>query len=229
MQGHHAVFEEHHLIEHTLDIRDQMGGQQYGRILAVIGQDRVKDVVARRGVHAADRLVEQEQLRLAAHGQDELHLFLGALGQRLEAVQWADIQRVQHVVCLDLVKVRVKVRKKVDQVADLHPVVQVGTIRQIADHAVRVDAGRRSVDRDRAAGRLEQPVEQFDGRGLARTVRPQQADEPAPLKRQVEVVERLDAAVNLGQPLTDNQFISLFHFRCPPLCVSPKASLFPVR
>ena len=50
----------------------------------------MKNVVAHRGVHTADRLVEQIQLRLAAHGEDQLHLFPCTLGHLLDALGGTD-------------------------------------------------------------------------------------------------------------------------------------------
>ena len=40
----------------------------------------MQDIIARGGIDAADRLVEQIELRSAAHGKHELDLFLHALG-----------------------------------------------------------------------------------------------------------------------------------------------------
>ena len=71
----------------------------------------LRDVVACRRIDARDWLIEHIQLRLAAHGEDELHLLLIALAERFQAVQRVDPQRIQHIVCLYAVKIRVKSAK----------------------------------------------------------------------------------------------------------------------
>ena len=52
----------------------------------------MKNVVARRGVHTADRLVEKIQLCLAAHDEDELHLFARAFGHLLDLLLRLDAE-----------------------------------------------------------------------------------------------------------------------------------------
>ena len=164
VQHHRAFLEENDLIEHTLHIRDEVRRQQNGRVLAVIRENGAQNVVARRRIDTRDRLIEHIQLRLAAHGEDELHLLLIALAERFQAVQRVDLQRIQHIGCLYAVKIRVKIRKERNQVVDLHRIVEIVFVGQIADDAVRVGARRLTVNEHRAACRLQQTVQQLDSR-----------------------------------------------------------------
>ena len=205
-----------------------MRGQQNGGVLAVIRENGAQNVVARRRINARDRLIEHIQLRLSAHRQDELHLLLIALAERFQSAERVDLQRIQHIGCLYAVKIRVKIRKERNQVVDLHRIVEIVFVGQIADDAVRVGARRLTVNEHRAACRLQQTVQQLDGRCFARAVRAEQTDKLSAAERQIQIIERGLFTVVFCQSLTDNQFV-VIHCSSPPHCVSPEAPQCPAR
>ena len=67
------------MVQHLLDICDQVGGDQHGRIFAVVGKDRPQDIIPGCRVHAADRFVQDIEVCIPAHYEDELYFLLGAL------------------------------------------------------------------------------------------------------------------------------------------------------
>ena len=67
------------VVEYALDIVDKMGRDEHSRILRVILHDYVEYAVARSGVDTAERLIENIELRVAAHDENELELLLHAL------------------------------------------------------------------------------------------------------------------------------------------------------
>ena len=58
MSKDRSLFQEDGLIQHRLDILDQVGRDEDGRVLAVIGQDGVQDIIPCRRVHAADGFIK---------------------------------------------------------------------------------------------------------------------------------------------------------------------------
>ena len=54
--------QEHDLVKDLLDVGDQVCGDDDRCVLAVVADDCAQDVVARRGVDAADGLVKEIEL-----------------------------------------------------------------------------------------------------------------------------------------------------------------------
>ena len=92
--------QEHDLVKDLLDVGDQVRGDDDRCVLAVVADDRAQDIVARRGVPAADRLVEQLELRSAAHGKHELDLFLHALGHLTDGLVEIQTELREHPVII---------------------------------------------------------------------------------------------------------------------------------
>ena len=77
-----------------------VGGEDDGGALRFKAQDFALEDVGIDGVEAAERLVEDEQLRLVQHGDDELHLLLHAFGELLDRAvpPVTDFQAVEPLV-----------------------------------------------------------------------------------------------------------------------------------
>ena len=79
MEHDPAILQEQDLVQHLLHVGDEVGGDDDRGVLVVVADDGAQDVVAGGGIDAADGLVQEEESCIAAHGEDELELFLGAL------------------------------------------------------------------------------------------------------------------------------------------------------
>ena len=58
---------------------DQVGGDDDGGIGVVAADDGGQDVIAGRGIHAADGLIQKVNVRSSAHNENERYLFFVAL------------------------------------------------------------------------------------------------------------------------------------------------------
>mgnify|MGYP001116574562 CR=1 FL=1 len=136
-----AVLQEHSLVQHRLDVLDEVGRNDNGRVLAVVGNDGVQDVVPGRRVHAADGLIQQVEPGIPAHGKDELDFLLVALGKALEGCFGRKLQLFQHLIRLGGVEVSVEIPEHLHQLLHPHPVGQPLGVRQIGDDGLGIRAG----------------------------------------------------------------------------------------
>ena len=123
-------------------------------------------------------------------------LLVGRVGQP-DALE----QRVDAV--LGHVRVHAVEPARVAQVlAAGHAAVEADGVGQVADVALDLERACARIDAQharRAAGRLGQAEQHQDRRRLARAVGPEQAEDLALVDRQVELVDRRELAVLLGQ------------------------------
>ena len=166
-----------------------MGGDDHRRILRVVAENGVQNVVPGSRVHTADGFVQQIQLRLTAHGQNQLNFFLGAFGQMFEPLAVCNLQIAQHLFGLAAVEVRVKVGKHPHQLPHGHPVWQIIGIRQIGDHLLGLRSRRLSIDLDGAGGGHQKAVGHFDQRRLAAAVGAQQTDDFSAPHMQFQLIQ----------------------------------------
>ena len=116
--------QEDHLVEHLLDIRDEVGGEDDGGVLVVVADDGAENVVAGGGVDAADRLIEKIQLRFPAHHQNELQLFARALAHGFDARLLVKPEVPDHLLRLVAVKILEKVGVIVHRLLRTHPLAE---------------------------------------------------------------------------------------------------------
>ena len=185
-----------------------MGGKNDGRIPAVVVQDGAQDVVPGGRVYAANGLIQQVELCGAAHGKDQLHLFLAALGEGLEPRLRFQFQPGQHFVCLSGVKIGIKFVEHFHQLLHTHPVRQPVGVRQIGHDGFGVRPGGHAGDPDAACTGLQQTVRQLDEGGLAAAVGAKQPHDVAKADVQVYIFQcGLILLVALGQCFTAQKFI----------------------
>lgn len=199
-QNDPAVLDEDNVVQHALDVADQVRGEQDRRAALIIREDRIQYVVPRGGVHAADWLVKQIQARGAAHDENELHLFERALAHGAERFFRVDLQTAQHLFGALGAEIVVKILEKLDRVRDAHPAAQIRALRQIGNDALRFGAGQHPVDAHLAGRRREQAVCELDQRALARTVRPEQPHDAPGHDRKRRPVQGRKSAVLLAKP-----------------------------
>ena len=198
-----------------------MGGDDDARVLAVVADDGVEDVVARGGVHTADGLVEQVELGFAAHDQDELHLFFHALGHLADPLLLRKAEAREHVRRLLPVKIGIEIAVEVHELLCAHPLGQAGPVGQIAHERLALLPRLKAADRDLPRRRREQAVYELDERGLAAAVRSQQAHHAARHDAEIHPVERrLYAEVFCQVPALKTTVHCRPPLRCPPAAKS---------
>ena len=92
-----------------------MGGNRHGGIRVVVADDGAQDIVPGCRIHAANGLIQQVELCLPAHHQDQLHLFLVSLGEILELIAGGDIEMIEHFQGTLLPEVTVKLPEELHQ------------------------------------------------------------------------------------------------------------------
>ena len=190
-----------------------MGGNDDACVLVIVSDDGVEDIVPRRGVDAAYRLIEQIESCTAAHDHDELHLLSRALGHLLYRPLLGYVQMLEHFPGALTVKVRVEVGIEIHELPGIHPLRQAGAVGQIAHERLALLAGLIPADVDLARVRRQQAVCQLNKRCFAAAVRAEQTHNAPRHDRNVDLVKRLNIAEALAQ---SSAFKACFHF-CPPL------------
>ena len=212
MQADLPLIEEDDLVEHRLDVGDQVRADDDGGLWIVVGNDGVQDVIPRCGVDAADRLVEQVELCLAAHCQHELHLLLHALRHLADGLVEVQAEVREHPLCGLPVEIGVEITVEVQQLPRFHPRAERDAVGQVGHDGVRLRRRGFPVDQNFTARGLKQAHGELDERGFAAAVRAEQADDAARFERKIDVVERHGGAVALFQRMTFKNW----HLSFPP-------------
>ena len=130
--------EKGYVIENVLHIRDQVCRDDNGGLGVIVADDGAENVVARRGIDTADRLVEQIEFCLAAHDEDELYFFACALGHLLDLLLGLDAEPLHHLHGRVTVKIIVEIAEKRQQLQRCHPVGEICALRQIGNDLLRL-------------------------------------------------------------------------------------------
>ena len=64
MEHERPLLEQDHLIQHLLNVCDQVGGDEHGALLVIVGQNGAEDKIPGRRVHPGNGLIQQVQLGL---------------------------------------------------------------------------------------------------------------------------------------------------------------------
>ena len=115
----------------------------------------MQNEVAGRGIDAADRFVEEIELRAPRHDEDQLHLLARALGEGFELSVDRNAEDREHLPRAPLVEVGVEVAEQAAAVAHPHAGLEVHPLGEVGDHRLGRGAGRLAVDEDRARRGLE--------------------------------------------------------------------------
>ena len=162
----------------------------------------MQNVVSRGGVYAADRLIEKIQLRLAAHGEDQLHLFLCALGHLLQDLIGRDLKLGEHGLGGRAVEILIKIAEDVEHLRDLHPLAQRDALGKIGKNCVCLGRRLFPVNQDLPLRGLQKTRGELDERCFAAAVGAEQANDTAGIDGKIDVVQRGHARVGLGQIVT---------------------------
>ena len=203
-----------------------MGGDQHRGAGVVVCDNGVEDVIPCGGIDAADGFIQQVQLCPAGHHQNQLNLFLIALGQRLEFGAQGDVQRGEHFLCPRPVKVHVKILKEIQLL--LHPnlTAEIGAVREIGDHGLggRPDFIAANGDLARCGG--QQTCGQLDKGGLSAAVGAKKTDDLSLRQGQIQIVQSQRAVIAHGKAAGGQN--SLFHVIPPSSFPDPVKAEPPV-
>jgi hypothetical protein len=173
-------------------VRRQQDGPARGGQLA----DRAPEVTAGFDVHADRRLVEEEEIGVAADGQREQHPLPLAAGQLAEAPVLHVLQPGEREDLRERQWRRIVGGEQVDVLADRE---RLRHLRHLQHHAHAAATGhrrRRAAEEARLAGaRTGQAGEQAHRGRLAGAVRAEQRRDLPRLERQRDVGQRGDAAI----------------------------------
>ena len=186
-----------------------MRGQQHGDAVVLERADHFQKLRGRVRIEAGGRLVEDRDRDVLHQDFGKAEPLAHAARERADPLD-ADIAETDAVERGDDPLVA-DARLDADQgrgvaqvVERRHVVVEADGIGQIADQALDLKRLARRIvaeHADAAAGHIGQAEHHQDGRGLARAVRPEQAEDLAASDRERNVVHGGDAAIALGQPL----------------------------
>jgi len=199
-----AAVDDHDVLAHVLhqvELVAREDDADAGR--RALAKDRRHRLDAER-VEAAERLVENEQLRIVDQGRPELDALLVAVRQGLElgagAVGEPEPVEPARRRGLRLGRRQAMLLGEVAQlVGDLHPRVQAALLGHVAEPETMDPVDRPALPSDRAAIRSGEPEHAAHRRRLTGAVRPQEPDQTAGPDGERGSVERDDGPVALRQ------------------------------
>src|SRR5690606_1340718 len=199
-----ALVDQGDRVTHAFGHVHQVGGedddlaglfQLQHHVLEQRGVDRVK---------AGEGFIQYQYLGIGEHGGDELHLLLVALREILDARLAAVVEReapqvVIHAPLHGLRGEAADLEEEVQQVDDLHLLVEATLLGQVADDAAEVLANAFAGVADLAAVGPEHIHHHADCSGLPGTVAADQAEDLTGPDTEADIVHCLQFAETLAQ------------------------------
>ncbi len=184
-----AEAEKAEFVQNRLDVVDEVGRDDDGRLGVVVADDGGEDVVTCGGIDAGDGLIKQVELGAAGHDHHELNLFLGAFGEGFELGSGIDAEIGHHTGSAGRVEIGEEIGKVGDQLLHAHPVAEVGTLGEVGDEGIGGLAPGHATDFDLAAVRDEDSRDELEQGGFTASVGAEQADDLTAGEADVEIVE----------------------------------------
>ena len=194
-----AVAHEDDRVDDRFDVGDEMGGDEHEGVGLEVAQDAVEDDLARRRVDARDGLVEQVDARPAAHDEGDLELLAHAPRHLLERAVDGQPEEAHRLAGPVGVEVGEEAGVELDGLPDPQRGVEEVRVAEVGDDRLRARSGHHARDGDLTGPVGEQAGQDLEEGGLAAAVGPHEADDAPRGQVEVEVVQRHDAAVSLGQ------------------------------
>ena len=195
MEGDAAVFEQGDAGGDALQVAGDVGAED-DRAVGVVDdfQERAEELAAGRGVEAGDRLVEDQELRLVAEGQDDAESLELADREGADAVFHGEAPAVAEGFDQRAVPGGVEGGGVVDGLADAHPGVADHFLGDVAEAGLGVGGevpGVFAEDGDLAGGGAEEAEGALDERAFSAAVLAQEAEDRAGLDGEVDAGEDL--------------------------------------
>ena len=95
-----TLFQKHDFIEQWFHICNQVCGDKDKCIFFVVADNSAENEITRSRINTCNRFIQNVNLSLTAHGEDELNLFAVSFGKPLEQHTFIDSQRVKKAADL---------------------------------------------------------------------------------------------------------------------------------
>ena len=153
-----SVVEEDNVVEDAFDVGDEVGRDEDGGAFGEVSEDGVEDEIARGGVNAAERFVEDVEAGASRHNKDELEFFLHAFGHFFELHGFFEVEAFEHFEGFLAVEIFVEGFEEVEVVFDGSGEVEVGAFGEVGDFCLGLGAERAAFEFDFSAGGDEEGV-----------------------------------------------------------------------
>ena len=170
-----GVDEDDHVVADPLEIRDDVRGEQDAELVLDHGlHEDLKELPARQGVQARDRLVEDQQLRPLGEPQRQRELGLLAAGELAGALAERQAEPLDAAVRDLVVPLLIQAGSETQVLRDRQVRVRRGVLRDVAHlgQLGRSLSGTATADFDAAGGGRGHPDRELQQRRLACTVGP---------------------------------------------------------
>ena len=176
-----------------------MGGEHHRLALGLDRLYPLPEVVAGLGIQPCGGFVQKQQFGIPEQGQGQQQA-LTLAPRELATVPVDELaQGAQIDEQLPWQGIGVEAGEQTQGIAHRQEILQRRVLELDADAGAIIRAARGAVKQDPAAVRSEDPLQQLDGRGLARPVRAEQAETAAGGNGKAEPVHRLDAGEVLDE------------------------------
>ena len=189
-----AAVHHHHVIAQLLGVRHHVRGEENRRAALVLLVDERAERPGADRIQAAERLVEDQQIRLVDDGGQKLHLLLHALRELLAALPLAVAEADAFEAAPDAARQigfadALEPAQVGEERADAHLPVDAALLGQVADPVLGVERGRVAEHRQLARVREDDRHHHPDRGRLAGAVR---ADEPVHRAARDDEIEVVD-------------------------------------
>ena len=208
-----AVLDQADRFAHRLDFLHPVGREDHGRPPGALLEDELFQQTRVDRVEPAEWFVEDDQLGFVNHRGRELHLLLHAFRQlprhRLGTSGEAEALEPAPGAAIGLGQAQsANGREERELLAHFHPRVEPAFLREISRAAPDSERVARAEQLDKAIIRLEDAECRADRRGLAGSVRSEQAEDGSGFNRQVEAVHRARPIERLEQLIADERVLN---------------------
>src|SRR6185437_13357023 len=217
-----AVAEQRDAVAHRLHAVEEVRGDQHGDTLGLETADHIQKLIGRLRIEPRGRLVEDRDIGALHHhlGKAQPLPHAAREGRDLAVGDRIELHALQGRI--DALARRVAIEpRQLGGIGQVLPrseiVIKADRVRQIADAALHLQGLAHRVeaaDIDGALIRLGEAQQHEDGGRLAGAVGAQQAENLAALDREIDAVDRGDAAVEFLQP--PGRYDGVGHAAPPP-------------
>ena len=181
-----------------------MGGNENQGVLFIVCDNGPQDEIPGGGIDAGNGFIQNVNLCLTAHGENQLGLFTIAFGETLQRRFLVDLEGGKQLMCPFPVKVPEEIGVIGNQLADAHVVREKIPVRQKGDTGLTGFAGLLAIDQDFTGGGLQKAAAQLDQRGFSAAVGTEETDDLSGFQIEVHMIQRRFTAVLFGQIVAGN-------------------------
>src|SRR2546427_12949888 len=210
-----AVIHDRDAVAQALGFLHVVGREQHGPAVRAEPADDFPQLPSRLRIQAGRRLIEEQQLGFADERARDGEALLLAARERHDARLALFLEPDEREHLVDRVRLPVERPEQRQHLADLELVGELGFLELNAEALAQRPSGgavapRRAEDLDLTRIRERQPLEDFDGSGLAGTVGSEQSKAFARLDDEIETRNGDDVPEPLGERATVDRYDGFF-------------------